>query len=57
MNEIYLSYRLHKPDTHYALRIEKSLSSTPLKHEKIFIKCAKNRRCTSSIYEQSLGKV
>ena len=23
MNENYLSYRLHKPDTHYALRIEK----------------------------------
>ena len=36
---------------------EKCLSSTPLKIEKIFIKCAQNRRCTSPICEQSLCKV
>ena len=36
---------------------KKFLSSTPVKNVKIFIKCAQNRRCTSSMYEQSLGKV
>ena len=35
----------------------KCLSSTPLKIEKIFMKCTQNRRCTSSICEQSLCKV
>ena len=43
------------PSTHFGLK--KWLSSTPVKNEKIFIKCAQNRRCTSSMYEQSLGKV
>ena len=32
-------------------------SSTALKIKKIFMKCAQNKRCTSSICEQSLCKV
>ena len=36
---------------------KKCLSSTPVKNEKIFIKCAQNRRCTSSMCEQSLCTV
>ena len=56
-NENYLSYRLHKPDTPMHFGRKKYLSSTPVKNKKIFIKCAQNRRCTSSIYEQSWGKV
>ena len=56
MNENYLSYRLHKPNTPYALRMEKCLSSTPVKIKKIFIKRDQNRRCTSSMYKQSFGK-
>ena len=36
---------------------KKCLSSTPVKNEKILIKCAQNRRCTSSMCEQSLWKV
>ena len=55
-NENYLSYRLHKLDTPYAFWVGKCLSSTPIKNEKIFTKCAQNRRCTSLMYEQSLGK-
>ena len=43
------------PSMHFGWK--KCLSSTPVKIEKIFIKCAQNRRCTSSMYEQSLGKV
>ena len=35
----------------------KKSSSTPLKNEKILMKCAQNRRCTSSMCEQSLRKV
>ena len=35
---------------------KKCLSSTPVKNVKIFIKCAQNRRCTSSMSEQSLCK-
>ena len=31
--------------------------STPLKNEKIFMKCALNRRCISLVYEQSFCKV
>ena len=48
------SYRLHKPDTIQAFL---DGSSTPLKNEKIVMKCAQNKRCTSSICEQSLCKV
>ena len=43
------------PPMHFGRK--KCLSSTPVKNEKIFIKCAQNGRCTSSMYEQSLGKV
>ena len=43
------------PPMHFGRK--KCLSSTPVKNEKIFIKCAQNRRCTSSMYEQLLGKV
>ena len=52
-----LSYRLHKTDnpTHFGWK--KCLSSTPVKNEKIFIKCAQNRRCTSLMNEQSICKV
>ena len=32
----------------------KCLCSTPLKNEKVFVKCAQNWRCTSSICEQSM---
>ena len=35
--------------------VEKCLSSTPVKNEKISIKCAQNGRCTSSICEQPLS--
>ena len=34
-----------------------SLSSTPVKDVKVFIKCAQNKRCTFSMCEQSLCKV
>ena len=43
------------PPTH--LGWKKCLSSTPVKNVKIFIKCAQNSWCTSSMYKQSLGKV
>ena len=36
---------------------KKCLSSTPIKNEKKIEKCAQNRRCTSSMCEQSLCKV
>ena len=36
--------------------MEICLSSTPLKIEKIFMKCAQDKRCTFSICEQSLCK-
>ena len=56
-NENHWSYRLHKPNTPYAFRMEKCLSSTSVKNVKIFIKCAQNRRCISLMCEQSLYKV
>ena len=43
------------PPKHFGWK--KCLNSTHIMNEKIFIKCAQNRRCTSSMYEQSLGKV
>ena len=43
-----MSYRLHKPDTPKHLGWKKILSSSPCKNEKIFLKCAQNRRCTFS---------
>ena len=56
------SPRTHKPKivneslpTHFGWK--KCLSSTPIKNEKAFIKCAQNKRCTSSMYQQSLGNV
>ena len=51
IHENCLSYRLHKPDTPYAFRMEKK------RKMKIFIKCAQNERCTSSICEEPLCKV
>ena len=36
---------------------EKCLSLTPIKNRQIFIKCALDKRCTSSMCEQSLCKV
>ena len=56
-NKNFWSYRLHKLGTPKVLRTTKCLSSTPLKNEKKIMKHAQNRRCTSSICEQSLGKV
>ena len=56
-NENFWSYRLHKLGIPQTLRLEKCLSSTPLKNKNKFMKRAQNKRCTSSIYEQSLGKV
>ena len=55
-NKNFWSYRLHKLGTPKVLRTDKCLSSTPLKNEKKIMNCAQNRRCTSSICEQSLGK-
>ena len=49
-----LSYSLHKPDTLYDGKMSKF---NTCKNEKIFIKCAQDRRCTSSMCEQSLGEV
>ena len=56
-NKNFWSYRLHKLGTPKVLRTAKCLSSTPLKSEKKIMKRAQNRRCTSSICEQSFGKV
>ena len=56
-NENDLSYRLHEPDTLYAFRMEKMSKFNTVKNKIIFIKCAQNKRCISSMYEQSLGKV
>ena len=56
-NKNFWSYRLHKVGTPKVLRTDKCLSSTPLKNEKKIMKRAQNRRCTSSICEQSFGKV
>ena len=56
-NKNFWSYRLHKLGTPKVLRTAKCLSSTPLKNEKKIMKHAQNRRCTSSICEQLLGKV
>ena len=56
-NKNFWSYRLHKLGTPKVLRTAKCLSSTPLKNEKKIMNCAQNRRCTSSICEQSFGKV
>ena len=56
-NKNIWSYRLHKLGTPKMLRTVKCLSWTPLKNEKKIMKHAQNRRCTSSICEQSLGKV
>ena len=36
---------------------KKGVSSTPLKNEKVLIKCAQKRRCTYSMCEQSLCNV
>ena len=56
-NKNFWSYKLHKLCTPKVLRTAKCLSSTPLKNEKKNMKHAQNRRCTSSICEQSFGKV
>ena len=42
--------------THFGWK-KKCLSPTPVKNRKIFIKCAQNRRCTSSMCEQPVCKV
>ena len=56
MKTIWITdYTSLTPTTHYGWK--KCLSSTPVKNEKIFIKCAQNSRCTSSMCEQSLCKV
>ena len=57
MNKNFWSYRLHKLGTPKVLRTAKCLSSTPLQNAKKIMKGAQNRRCTSSICEQSFGKV
>ena len=44
-------------DTPYAFRKEKMSNFNTRKNEKIFIKCAQNGGGTSSMYEQSSGKV
>ena len=52
-----LEIQITQPDTPYAFRVEKCLSPISVQNEKIFIKCAQNRRCTFSICEQPLCKV
>ena len=52
--KVRVHYTNQTHPTHF--RWKKCLSSTPVKKEKIFIKCAQNRMCTFSMYEQSLGK-
>ena len=56
-NKNFWSYRLHKFGTPKVLRTAKCLSSTLLNNEKDIMKHAQKRKCTSSICEQSLGKV
>ena len=51
------SYRLHKPDTPYKFWMEKMSKFNTHKYEELFIECAQNRWCTSSMCEQSLCKV
>ena len=48
-------YTNQAPPKHFGWK--KCLSSTPLKNEKIFMKCAQNIRCTSSMCEKSSCKV
>ena len=54
-NQITPKFRNVIYSKHY--RWKKCLISTPLKNEKKIMKHAQNRRCISSICEQSLGKV
>ena len=48
-------YTNQTPPTHFGWK--KMSKFNTRKNVKIFIKCAQNKRCTSSIYEQSLCKV
>ena len=47
-------YTNQTPSKHFGQKYV--LSSTTHKNEKLFMKCAKNRRCTSSKYEQHYAK-
>ena len=50
-------YTNQTPPHPFAFRIETLLSSKPVINVKIFIKCAQNKSCTSSMCDQSLCKV
>ena len=52
-------FELHFTQTRHHLSIlrKKCPVSTPVKNEKVVIKCAQNGKLTSSIFEQSLCKV
>ena len=55
MNTIWVTdYTNLTPSTHFGWK--KMSKFNTRKNEKIFIKCARKRRCTSLMYEQSLGK-
>ena len=47
-------YTNMRPTMHYGWK--KCLSSTPIKNEKKFIKCAQNRLCTSSMCDKHHAK-
>ena len=49
-------YTNQTPPKHFGVD-EKCLSPKALENKKIFNKCAQNKRCTCSMYEQSLCKV
>ena len=49
---VVTDYTNQTPSKHFWT--EKCLCSIPIKNEKIFMKCAQNRTCTSSICEQPL---
>ena len=50
--ELQITQTLH----HLRIPDGKKSKFNTCKYVKIFIKCAQNKRCTFSMYEQSLGK-
>ena len=52
--ELQITQTRHNLSILDSKKVLKTLSSTHLKNEKIFMKCAQNRRCTSSICELEL---
>ena len=56
-NENCWELQITQPRHPLTFRMKKNLSSTPLKNDEIFIKCAQNKRCTPTIYSQPICKV